>query len=443
MNQPNEHNFSSSSGEKYLDLQQKLEKAEKKIRMFEGLFEANAAITSSLNRQEVLRLVMSKARQLLNTEAASIFLIDYETNELVLEVSTNLPKDSEKNIRFPLGKGITGWVAQTGQPVLTDDITSHPQYWRGQNEESEFITKSYLCVPLRLGKKIIGTAQVLNRTNPEPFQYEDRIIMEGFARQAAIAIENSRLHEEELMVKQIEEELEQARRIQSKLLPELNPRIEGYDISGRSYACRWVGGDYYDYLELPDGKLGLVIADVCGKGVPAAVMMASLQASLVSLIGQNLSPQEVVIQLNRYFHRSIASDKFVTFFHSELDYLNHNIKYVNAGHNPPLLVRRNGEISKLSKGGMVLGVEEENVYNQGDVHIGIGDILLLYTDGITEISKNRESINIENLLIRKIQNLSSLDSDNIIDNIYKSAMALNKDQNLPDDFTLVCIKRTG
>ena len=426
------------------ELKNKPASAEKMLRMYEGLFKANAAVTSTLNRDEVLNLVMAKARELLNAEAASIFIIDEETDELVLEVSINLPPDSTRQIRFPRGLGVAGWVAANGLPVMTDDITQDSRFYSGVQEKTGFHTHSYLCVPLQIKGRIIGTAQVLNRKGGGVFSEEDLFIMEGFARQATIALENARLHEEELEKRRLEEELELAHQIQMQLLPKRDPEVPGYDISGVSYPSRWVGGDYFDFIHLLDGRISVTVADVCGKGIPAAVLMSSMQAVLHSLTDLNMELQETINNLNRYVYRNTAEDRFITSFYSELDYRNHKLSYINCGHNPPFLFRRAGEVEKLSSGGLVLGVLEDAQYTAGEVKLEVGDLALMYTDGVTEVHNAENEMFSEHRLIQLVSGLKDLSARAIIEKVNEAIQQFGRQHaEAEDDITIVCLKRLG
>jgi len=426
------------------DIQKELSDAKKKLRMYEGLFEANAAVTSSLHMREVLNLVMEKARELLNTEAASIFLLDDKTDELVLEVSTNLSErfnDESKKIRFPRGKGVAGWVAKSGKPVLTDDISKDHRFYIGVQHRTGFVTRSYLCVPLKLQDRIIGTAQVMNRNDSSSFNEDDLNIMEGFARQAAIALENSRLHEEELAKKRLEEEMEQAHRIQANLFPANDPEIPGYDISGITFACRWVGGDYYDFIMSDKGNLGIAVGDVCGKGMPAAVMMSTTQAVLRSLTNQGLSLNKIVPNLNNYLYKNTSVDKFVTFFYGELDSKTNEFNYINGGHNPPFIIRKNGSIELMPEGGLILGVVENYEYEVGNIHLDVGDVAILYTDGVTEVHNEKGGMFGEERLMDLIRKVVDKPAHDIIDSVHTAGVKFSGKRGLDDDFTILCIKR--
>jgi len=418
-----------------------LQESLRKVEMFEGLFEANAAVTSSLDRDEVLHLVMTKAKELLNAEAASIFLIDNTSNELVLVVSTNLPANARAEIRFPKGLGVAGWVAKYGEPVMTSDITSDPRFYRGVQEKTGFHTTSYLCVPLCTQEKIIGTAQVMNRKGDSIFTQDELHIMEGFARQATIALENARLHKEELEKKHIEEELELAHRIQQDLLPKKPPQIDRYQIAGLSFPSRWVGGDYFDYICAKDNRLIIVIADVCGKGIPASLFMSSIQAVLHSLAPLDLSLKEMVVHLNCYLCCTTPDDKFATSFFAELDSENNKLTYINCGHNPPFLFRQDGKIESLREGGIILGVLEAADFNSAELEIQPQDTILFYTDGVTEVHNHNRVMFGEHRLMKLVMSVKQLSPEELIARIRQDISAFAYQGQMEDDVTLVGLKR--
>jgi len=413
------------------------------IEIYRELLDANAAVTSTLDLDEVLNIIMTKAQTLLDSEAASIFLVEDETDELVLAGSTNLSPDLVGKIRFPRELGVSGWVSRHGEPVVTDDITKDPRFYSGVQEEVNFSTNSYLCVPLKIQDRIIGTAQVINRHDGGTYSDEDLYVMEGFARQAAIALENARLYRQELEKKRLEEELKHARKIQQRLLPKADPEIEGYDISGRSVPCRWVGGDYFDFIPLRENRLGLVIADVCGKGIPAAVIMSSLQAALHTLADQGMAMKTAISSLNRYLCRNTEDNKFATGFCGILEPSTNRFFYINCGHNPPFIFRKNGNLEKLNEGGLILGVIEERDYEQGRVDLNPGDVLLMYTDGVTEAENDKGELFGEERLAELVRGLLNKKSNEIIELIKDEVEKFAKDGQLEDDLTLVCVKKVG
>jgi len=193
-----------------------------------------------------------------------------------------------------------------------------------------------------------------------------------------------RRHQMQREQRRRDDELEEAREIQSKLLPRQIPQLSGYEIAGMTQPMRHVGGDYYDVVRISETQVALCIADVAGKGLPAALLMSNLQAALKSLLAENLSPRELCRRLNRTLCEVTPVSKFVSFFYAVLDGATNRLTYCNAGHNPPLLVRADGRICELNAAGAVLGQFPDWVYEQSDLELSSGDRLMMFTDGLVE-----------------------------------------------------------
>lgn len=168
------------------------------------------------------------------------------------------------------------------------------------------------------------------------------------------------------------------------LLPRRTPTLAGFDIAGAHETSREVGGDYYEFIPLGDDRWGIAIADVVGKGVAAALLVAAVRASLFALVSHELAQRVILRRANRFFHESVEDGKFVTLFYSVLDVPSRRLIYVNAGHPPPVILRHNGDVELMEEGGVPLGLFEDPHYREGFAHLGQGDVLALYTDGITE-----------------------------------------------------------
>ncbi|HEX9733859.1 MAG TPA: PP2C family protein-serine/threonine phosphatase, partial [Thermoanaerobaculia bacterium] len=215
------------------------------------------------------------------------------------------------------------------------------------------------------------------------FSENDLRVTGLIANLAAVKIENVRLLEEQLEKKRMQEELRLGAKIQRNLLPRADPRLAGYEICGESRTCFEIGGDYYDFISKRDGKLAVVIADISGKGVGAALLMSGLHSSLRALIHTAAEPAVLVAQLNQVMIENSPANKFATLFYAELDPATHEIEYVNGGHNPALLAV-DGEVSELGSTGPIVGLIEEAVYASRRVALAPGSVVLLYTDGISE-----------------------------------------------------------
>jgi serine phosphatase RsbU (regulator of sigma subunit) len=254
---------------------------------------------------------------------------------------------------------------------------------------------------------------------------------EGLERARALEKERDRL----------ESELELARRIQQRLLPAGPPSIEGLDIAGCSEPAREVGGDYYDHIDLGGGRVLLVIADVSGKGVPAALLMSGFRASLMSQDAQALGPERLAERVNDFLHRSVETGKFVTAFLGFLDSGTGHIVYANAGHNPPVLLRRDGRVEWLAAGGVVLGIMPHFRFESGEAVLEPGDLLALYTDGVTEGQNAAGELWGDDRLIESLRRLAGRPSAEAARALVSEVRAYEGEAGAADDVTVLMARR--
>jgi sigma-B regulation protein RsbU (phosphoserine phosphatase) len=240
-----------------------------------------------------------------------------------------------------------------------------------------------LAVPLAAGERLSGVVAVGERPGGRAFAEEDLDFAAALGRQAQAALEGARAHRLRVEKERQDRELEIAREIQQSLFPRTWPQVAGFEVAARSRSCYQVGGDYYDFIPLEGGRLGLVIADVSGKGTPASLMMASVHAWLQAMAGTARPPQ-VLERLNRFLYANTQTSRYVTLFYGELDPARRRLAYVNAGHVPPYLRRADGGESRLLAGGPVLGLLEEVALEAGEIELAPGDLLAVVTDGVTE-----------------------------------------------------------
>jgi sigma-B regulation protein RsbU (phosphoserine phosphatase) len=241
-----------------------------------------------------------------------------------------------------------------------------------------------LAVPLQVGDRVIGLIYVDSSSQITDFTAEDLSLLTVMANVAAIRIEHARLAEVEEAEHALARDLEQAAEIQRQILPGAPPQVPGFDLAGYNSPCRAVGGDYYDFHLHEDGHVWLVLGDVAGKGMPAALMVASLQARLQVLFEETTSPAALVTRLNRLVAANCPSNRFITFFAGTLDPATGGFTYCNAGHNPPLVMRSSGTVERLTDGGLILGILPQAVYQESACTLAPGDALVLFSDGVTE-----------------------------------------------------------
>ncbi|MBN1996982.1 SpoIIE family protein phosphatase [candidate division KSB1 bacterium] len=299
--------------------------------------------------------------------------------------------------------------------------------------------KIKVAVPLRIQEETKGVVLLGEKINNLNFLTEELEYLSTLCNQAMISLENARLFEEALEKQRMEEELSIARDIQEKLLPSHFPLIDGIDIMGINIPSRQVGGDFFDCFLIDDDHLAVAIADVSGKGVPASLLMSNLQASLRSLVTRHGDISSMIRQINNLIHANTNYDKFITFFYGELDIPEKTFTYVNAGHNYPYLCHRSGTFRTLEKGGILLGMMPNMPYETEKVQLVQGDIILMYTDGVTEAKnvkdKEYEEHRLEDILVKHRS-----DTKDLLKKIQQSLAVFTKGAPQADDITMLAFK---
>ncbi len=301
---------------------------------------------------------------------------------------------------------------------------------------------SAMCVPLWNDKEIIGLIYADRISIPEQFTKEDLKLLTILANTAALKIENARIVEEQIEMEKLKQQIRTAEGIQRNFLPKNDPVFAPFDISGSMRACYHVGGDYYDFISLGPDLLAVVIADVSGTGVDASLHMGSLRGSLYARISGSGNIAELTAGLNDFVHTSSESHIFISFFLGILDRKLGKLTYVNAGHNPPLLLDDEGQLRTLDSTGFCLGMFPSVGFEERTVPIPPGSLLCLFTDGITE-GRNEESEEYgESRLAELIKESAHLPARDIKEKIYESVSAFTDCSESGDDMTLVVIKRS-
>ncbi len=372
------------------------DRLQEKIRRLHGLIETTAIIGSSLDLDEVLRLVLERAQAIAGAEASAILLYNPDTHKLEFEVALGekgpMLQSLRKTMTLELGQGIAGSVAQTRRVEWVPNASADPRVAKTVDAVTGFVTRTVLCGPLTIRDRLIGVAEVMNLAHPERFGPDDLEIFTTFCQQVAIAIENARLHRALLEQDRERQQLEFASVIQQSFLPTRFPTCprQRFQLQAKSLPASAVGGDFYDFLTLDIDRLGVVIGDVSGKGVPAALFMAKLISDL-HFIGQRFSkPEEILGAMNRDLANQERRGMFVTTQYLVLDAASGAVQVADGGHVPPLWYHhRTGEAEALElPGGPPLGILPEVVYPETTLQLAHGDSLLLITDGVLECTND-------------------------------------------------------
>jgi sigma-B regulation protein RsbU (phosphoserine phosphatase) len=323
--------------------------------------------------------------------------------------------------------------------VIADALSD--EGFREQLSIRKHRVRSVMAVPLQTGDRVIGLMYLDNGDVVRTFQRDDVELLTVLANVAAIRIEHARLAEIEAKEQLMALELAQASEIQQSLLPARPPSIDGYDIAGLNLPCRTVGGDYYDFAAYEDGKLALVIGDVAGKGLPAALMMSSLQARVQMLLETEPSPEVGLAVLNRNLTERSVAGRFITFFYALLDPNSGMLAYSNAGHNYPLLLRADGSVEELGGSNMVLGIIPDARYELRGISIEPGDTLVLFSDGVTEARNSKEQELGEKGLASLLQNHLGKSAEDTVAGLSEDVRRWCETTAFGDDFTIVLVKR--
>jgi sigma-B regulation protein RsbU (phosphoserine phosphatase) len=312
---------------------------------------------------------------------------------------------------------------------------------RFAEQEALFNIGVVLIVPLATQGRLVGLFALPAKPDGEPYELHEIQVLTIVAGQVALQVENARLYEEEVAKQKLEEEMAMARTIQSRLLPSTIPSLPGVDLGAVNISSRQVSGDYFDMILKEDGCLGIVIADVSGKGMPASLLASNLQAALRAQCDTGASPGVILERVNRQLHASTDPHHFATLFFAVFDPAKKLLRYSSGGHNAPVLLRCNGQIELLDKGGLPLGAFEFGTYDEGEITLEPGDLLFLYTDGVTETQDTTlEDEFGEDRLNRLLLANQGLSVDELIHQVNNELRTFSGREDADDDITLVALK---
>jgi sigma-B regulation protein RsbU (phosphoserine phosphatase) len=394
---------------------------------------------------EVMNFVVENVPRLLEVDACAILLPGDDPNYLDFRAASGWKKDpvtTHRRVPLDLRSG-SGFVMHTGEPLVVEDYSVHdPTPWTAPWLTAEEF-RGHAVIPLLVEDDPIGVLMIDSKAPlrlDEPRLRYARLL----ANQAAIAIEKARLHEQERQRQRLEDELSVGQQIQLGLLPESLPEVEGWEFAATYRPARLVGGDFYDFFELSGepGQLGLVIADVAGKGVPAAIFMA-LSRSIIrttSISGDH--PAQALRRANRMIFKDSRCKLFLTAFYATLDLATGRLAYANAGHcRPPWVEATTGQMHQLTAHGTVMGVFEDIELEENEIHLAPGDLIVLYTDGITEAMDADEQLFGEARLQEAIMSKKGGSAQEVLDAIIAATLDFIGDTPQADDLTLFVIKR--
>lgn len=421
-----------------------IEQLNQKIKDLTSLIDVASIITSTLDLEELMSLVMEKAQEVMHAEASSIMLLNEETGILECQIALGSVQEKVKEkIQLKLGQGIAGWVAQTGEAIIVPDVSSDNRFFSEIDESTGFQTRSILAAPLKVKDRVIGVAEVLNRVDAQPFTKENLEIFLSFCRQVALAIENARMHRFMLEQQRLKQQLESAHRIQQSFMPQNFPTStdEKYIIFGKNIPATEVGGDLFDFVKIDSDSLGIVIGDVSGKGIPAALFMARMISDFRYYSHLAKQPVDLLRMLNSALLKRSQQGMFVSLIYMVLNMRTGKLTISNAGHIPPLWYQKKSKMCQSLNdfSGIPLGIMENVNFNQLDIQLESEDTVLLVTDGITEAKNDKQQMFTFQRLLKILQKPTSHPKvliDYVVEQVKKFQGSLSQN----DDITLLALR---
>jgi len=410
---------------------------EDKLRL---LLDITNTISRSLDLDEVLNLVMDTLGSLLPYDAAGIYLIEFggESKDPYIfkskvirgyDISFRLVEP-----RLKMGEGFLGTVAQSGKPIISEDVSLDPRYFEARSR-----TRSEMIAPIISNERVIGVFD-LESDHLAEYDEDDLAVLNLLASHVAIIIEKVQLHEHMVEKKRIEAQLEIARQVQLELLPDRDPQLKDFDMSAYVFPTEEVSGDYYDWVKIFDDQIGIVVADAVGKGIPAALLMSFLRASLRASVQVGYAPHIAMSKVNNLLWDSVEDHQFITAIYGILDETNRTLVFSNAGHNPPLLMSADGTYRYVEYGDTPLGMFYDARFHQHFILFEPGQTMVIYTDGITEASDDAGEEYGQERLAKIVHAGLDLPAKKMIDHIRKDVADFTGRKFLDDDGTLFIIK---
>ena len=401
------------------------------------LNEISREIGALVDLDEVLRRIVDRSVAAVQAEEGVITLVDDDPVAAGQTLVRSMATDVERG-PFHLNEHLIGWMQLYRKPLRLEHASTDERF---RLVAAEGRVEALLSVPLLARARLIGVLTVCNRKGGGSFGEADQRLLSIIGSQSAQIIENARLYEEEQALRRMQEELTVAFQIQKRLLPEAPPVIPGYDIAAITLPAQAVGGDFFDYIAIDPSRTAMCVGDVSGKGLPAALLMATSQATIRGQATAEQAPAGIVARVNGHIYRSIKRGRFLTLFYGELLAEGHRFRYVNAGHNRPLLLRRGGELEDLRIGGLAIGAIADATYREGEVQLHAADVLLIYSDGVTEaMNTEREEYGLDRFAAVLRRNATAPAGD-LLDAVIRDIEAFAGDAAPSDDITLLAIIR--
>ena len=426
-----------SSSPSVQKLQEENERLRRAIEELSILNDLARVIGASLNSQEIMQSVIHKALRAVHAEQGVITLVEKESTRSMKTLVRSMVTSSD-HPRFHFHQSLLGWMELNKKPLVINDPKSDERF-RGLQWDPGI--HNVLSVPLMVKAELTGILCVFNKKDSAQFNIDNQRLLAIMAAQSAQIVENARLYEQEKALLRVQEEMRMASTIQQDLLPKSPPKLDGFDIAGITVSARSVGGDFFDFIALGGGRLGICLGDVSGKGMPAAMLMAHIHATVQAQAKLHPVAHDAIGGMNELLCQSLSSKKFATMVYAILCPSENTLTYCNAGHDFPILFSSDAKVTPLKNGGIPLGMFTPFGYESGVVHMVPGDVLVIYSDGIAEAWNASDVAFGEQKIRDVIHDHLDKPAEVIIDQLLKAVEHHTVSMPQADDMTVVVIKK--
>ncbi len=427
----------SGNDPRVAQLENEVERLKSAIQELTVLNDLAITASSSLEVNQVLDIIVEKSIKATKGEQGSILLLTEQEDSPLKTLIRQ--QDRSRLLTYKIGTNITGWVLKHQQPLIIDDLSTDERFNTTEQERQEI--RSVLCVPIRFRAKLLGIIMVTNKKTFEPFSKGDLRLISIIAAQSGQLIRNSQLQQETLEKKRMEQELVMARNIQKGLLPFKQPELDGLEIASHFIAADEVSGDYFDYFDLGENRIGIVMADVSGHGASSALVMTMIKGILQALKRSYVSTDGVLHELNLILDQTIPKDMFVTMMYLDFDSNKKIMRYSNAGHNPFILYKSDSKSCELVQfRSPALSLSKVAVYEEKEISLNPGDVIVVYTDGVTEAFNENKEMFEETRLIQATEEAAQEKAGAIIENLKKRLQEFIGNAKQSDDIAIITIK---
>ena len=407
------------------------------------LYNVGKVIRATFAIEELLRMIVDMVTQSLRCKRGSILLVDDKNGDLLVKGVLGRDQSQVENKRLAERGAVTQAILSSGHTLLINKEGQDDQFFTDEDGKG-YTTRSFLCVPIKIQDQVVAILNVTDKESGDDFNADDQRLLEILADQASITIENFRLSEQLVEKERMERELEIAHSIQVNLLPDRTPDIPHTELDARSIPAKAVGGDYYDVFAIDEHRWGIAVGDVSGKGVPAALLMVMIRSLLRANATGCASSADVVGRVNRMIIPDLDPSMFVTLFYGIFDTSTRELVYTNAGHNYPLLISADtAEVTELETDDLIVGMFEDYEYRERSARLEHGDMLVMYTDGITEAQNDQDESFGDRRLLDTVCLSDSDHCADVVRKVFSSVFAFAGSRPPYDDMTLVVLRSNG